>query len=132
MSDTLQKYIQEISEELKVDAFNIKSVQMRMASRKHFWVARLVNTKIELNKLKARKKAIKHSMVQQILDNAPVKMSITAAQNAADNTPNILKLTEEIEEREVIIEYLEKVEKIMSSMHWEIKNIVDLQQMEMQ
>lgn len=132
MSDTLQKYIQEISEELKVDAFNIKSVQMRMASRKHFWVARLVNTKIELNKAKAKRKATKHSMVQQILDNAPIKMSITAAQIAADNTPNMLKLTEDIEEKEVIVEYLEKVEKIMSSMHWEIKNIVDLQQMEMQ
>jgi hypothetical protein len=132
MSDTLQKYIQEISEELKVDAFNIKSVQMRMASRKHFWVARLVNTKIELNRLKAKRKATKHTMVQQIIDNAPIKMSITGAQIAADNTPVMLKLTEDMEEKEIIVEYLEKVEKIMSSMHWEIKNIVDLQQMEMQ
>jgi hypothetical protein len=132
MSDTLNKYIQEISEELKVDQFNIKTVQMRMASRKHFWVARLVNTKIALNKAKAKRKTMRHDMIQQIIQHAPIKMSISAAQNAADNSPSIIKLTEEIEENEVIVEYLEKVEKIMSSMHWEIKNIVDLQQMEMQ
>ena len=29
-----------------------------------------------------------------------------------------------------VIEYLEKVEKIMSSMHWEIKNIIDLNKLE--
>ena len=132
MSDTLQKYILEISEELKMDAFNIKTVQMRLAARKHFWVARLVNTKISLNKAKAKKKAIKHTMVQQILDTAPTKMSITSAQNAAEHTPTVQKITDEIEESEVIVEYLEKVEKIMGSMHWDIKNIVELQQMETQ
>ena len=29
-----------------------------------------------------------------------------------------------------IIEYLEKVEKIMGQMHWEIKNIIDINKME--
>lgn len=132
MSETLNKYIAEITEELKVDPFNIKTVQMRMASRKHFWVARLVNTKLELNKAKSKKKAMRYKLIQDIIDQAPVKLTISAAQNAADNSPALTKLTEFIEESEVIVEYLEKVEKIMSSMHWEIKNIVDLQQMEMQ
>lgn len=132
MSDTLQKYILEISEELKVDQFNIKSVQMRLASRKHFWVARLINTKIQLNKTKAKKKAIRHTMIDTIIQNAPIKMSITAAQNSADNSPVMVKLNDEIDSLEITVEYLEKVEKIMSNMHWEIKNIVDLQQMEMQ
>ena len=40
------------------------------------------------------------------------------------------KLTEEIKESEMIVEYLEKVEKIFSAMTYDYKNIVELMKME--
>ena len=35
-----------------------------------------------------------------------------------------------IAEQDAIIEYLEKVEKILGNMHWEIKNIIEINKME--
>jgi hypothetical protein len=38
--------------------------------------------------------------------------------------------SDKIKEYDYIIEYLEKVEKIMGSMVWEIKNVVELAKLE--
>lgn len=128
MSNVLEQYIQQVSEEVKLDQFNIKEKQMRLPAIKHFWVARLVNSKIRLNKLKSQYKVAKHQMVQDIMAKAPTRITITAAAGAAD--AKLVTITDEIDELEAVVEYLEKVEKILGTMHWEVKNIVELQQME--
>jgi hypothetical protein len=42
----------------------------------------------------------------------------------------IIKIDEEIQDSEIIIEYLEKVETIFRSMTYDLKNIVDITRME--
>ena len=132
MNEVLDKYVQEISEELKITPFNIKDVQMRLPARKHFWVARLINTKRELNKLKEEKKKKEFSMFNDVMDTAHVRITATAARAKVSNSKPITELETKINELELLVEYLEKVEKIMGNAHWEIKNMIELQQMEMQ
>jgi hypothetical protein len=132
MSNPLEPYLEEVAKDLKIDQFNVKEVQLRSPSRKHYWVARLINTKIKLNALKNKKKALKNRLIQKILDNAPTKLSMTAASNAADNSKDLEELTQQIDECEIVVEYLDNVVKIMSNLHWEIKNIIELMQMETQ
>ena len=43
---------------------------------------------------------------------------------------NIIVITNSIKEFEFIVEYLEKVEKIMSGMGFDIKNIIEIQNLE--
>ena len=59
-----------------------------------------------------------------------MKISQSAAESAAERHESIAKLNAFITEQDTIIEYLEKVEKIMGQMHWEIKNIIDINKME--
>lgn len=132
MSSPLEPYLEEVSKDLKIDQFNVKEVQMRSPARKHYWVARLINAKIKLNTLKARKKRLKHDITGRVLEAAPTKMSLTAASNAAENSNDIAELNKQIDELEIIVEYLDHVVKIMSNIHWEIKNIIELMQMETQ
>lgn len=132
MSNPLEPYIKDVAKDLQIDQFNVKEVQMRAPSRKHFWVARLINNKIKLNKLKNQKKNLKNTLVQKILENAPTKLSMTAAINAAENSKEIVELNDQINDLELIVEYLDNVVKIMSTIHWEIKNIIELIQMETQ
>ena len=69
-------------------------------------------------------------MVKKVIIDSPVKISQSAAESAAERHDSVSKLNDSISEQDSIIEYLEKVEKIMGQMHWEIKNIIDINKME--
>ena len=128
--ELLKKYIKEITKDLQLDDFNIKEAQMRLPARKHFWVARLIESKIKRNSLFRDKKQLKKEVVKKVISDSPVRISQSAAESAAERHESISKLNVSISEQDAIIEYLEKVEKIMGQMHWEIKNIIDINKME--
>ncbi len=128
--ELLRKYINEIGQDLVLDDFNLKEAQMRLPARKHFWVARLMEAKIKRNSLIGDKKKIKKELVKKVITDSPVRISQLAAESAAEKHESIDSLNKGIAEQDTIIEYLEKVEKIMGNMHWEIKNIIDINKME--
>jgi len=128
--ELLKRYIDEIGKDLVLDAFNLKEAQLRLPARKHYWVARLIEAKIERNRLISKKKTLKKDVVKQVIQESPIKINVAAAVVAAENHESLKGLNKHIEEQDIIIEYLEKVEKIMNSMGYEIKNIVDIQKME--
>ena len=128
--ELLKKYIEDINKDLYLDDFNLKEVQMRLPARKHFWVARLIEAKIKRNTLFAKKKKLKKDLVKKVIEDSPVRINQTAAETAAERYDSVVTINNSIKEQDTIIEYLEKVEKIMSTMHWEIKNIVDINRME--
>tara|TARA_R110001583_G_scaffold191984_1_gene357936 strand:+ start:378 stop:773 length:396 start_codon:yes stop_codon:yes gene_type:complete len=128
--ELLRKYIEDITKDLHLDDFNIKEAQMRLPARKHFWVARLMEAKIKRNSFFRNKKNLKKEVVKKVISDSPVRISQSAAESAAERHESISKLNESISEQDSIIEYLEKVEKIMGHMHWEIKNIIDINKME--
>lgn len=128
--ELLEKYIKEIAEDLKIDEFNIKDVQMRTPSRKHFWVARLINHKIDLEKLKKKKKSIMKSLIKIAEDNSPVTLSKLNLERSIEETNEIQDINEKIRENELIIELLEKTEKTFSSLTYDIKNCVEIMKAE--
>ena len=128
--ELLRKYINEIGQDLVLDDFNLKEAQMRLPARKHFWVARLMEAKIKRNSLIRDKKKIKKELVKKVITDSPVRISQSAAESAAERHESIDFLNKGIAEQDAIIEYLEKVEKILGNMHWEIKNIIDINKME--
>jgi hypothetical protein len=65
--ELLKKYISEINEDLKINDLNIKEVQMRLPSRKHFWVARMIDAKINKTKLYKQKKQLIKELVKRIV-----------------------------------------------------------------
>ena len=131
MGDLLKKYIDEIGKDLVVDDFNLKEVQMRLPARKHFWVARLMDAKVEKNKLLAKKKQLKKELTKKVIADSPVKISLSTAEQHAERHESVVKLTESINEHTVIVEYLEKVERVLSAMSFDLKNIVEINKLEM-
>ena len=127
----LQKYIDEIGKDLVVDDFNLKEVQMRLPARKHFWVARLMDAKVEKNILIAKKKKLKKELTKKVIADSPVKISLSTAEQHAERHDSVVQLTESINEYTVIVEYLEKCEKVLSSMSFDLKNIVEINKLEM-
>ncbi len=128
--ELLKKFIEDVSKDLVLDDFNLKEAQMRLPARKHFWVARLMEAKIKRGELLNKKKTLKKTLTKGVIETSPVKISQAAAESAAERHDAVQELTSKIYECNMIIEYLEKVEKVMGQMGFDIKNIIDVQKME--
>lgn len=125
------KYKTELTEELDLSDFNMKDVQMKLPGIKHKWVARLIDQKIELNKLKKLKAEAIETVSQKLRKENVVILSDAALSKQSEKHELVRKIIEKIEETEILIEYLERVEKVCSSTSYDIKNLVDIKKMEL-
>lgn len=128
--ELLKNYFEEVGKDLVLDDFNIKEQTMRLPARKHYWVAKLINAKIERNQTFEKKRKLKKNITKEVIATSPVKLSQSAAEQAAERHESLSSLTSKIKELDIIIEYLEKVEKTMSQMGFDIKNAVEIMKME--
>ena len=126
----LKKYMEDIGQDLVLTDLNLKEQQQRLPARKHFWVGRLIEAKIKRNELIATKSKLKKDLVKKVIEDSPVRINQTSAEAATEKYESVTKLNKDIREQDTIIEYLEKVEKILGNMHWEIKNVIDMNKME--
>ena len=132
MNDILTSYQKELNEQLVIDEFTLKDVQLQLPGRRHLWVGRLMRHKHELNQLKKEKTEKLIELTKAIQEQSNVRLSTPAAEKVATNTSNIKELNNKIQEQYVLIEYLEKVEKIMSSIGFDVRNIIEIQKLETQ
>ena len=119
-------YQKEIVEDVKVDELSLKDKTMAVPTLKHKWVSRLMVHKVQLRKLKD----LKNKGIKTISSQSPVFLSKEALQTAAANDPKLMQIQESIDILETIVEYLEKVEKLLSQLTWDCKNLIDLQKLE--
>lgn len=126
----IDQYAKEIESDLKVDEFNIKEVSMKTPGRKHFWVTRLINHKKIVLNLKAEKYNLKKDIVTQIIKESPIRVTLPVAEKTAYKHEKMIEIQCRIDEQELIVEFLEKVEKTFSAMSFDVKNIVEIMKME--
>jgi len=128
--EMLERYITEIEEDLKIDQFNIKEASLKSPGRKHFWVSRLISHKRNLQSLENKKLDLKKQIMDQIHDQSPVKLSTYTVDKTSDDSGMIREIQVKINEEKLIIEFLEKTEKIFSSLTYDIKNIIEIMKLE--
>jgi hypothetical protein len=126
--DKFLKYKEAIEKDLKIDQFNIHNKVNDIPSLKHYWVAKLIESKIEVKQLEKKKK----ELIKKVNESAEVGLKLSAASmnNVIAKSPVIAEINEQIEELELIIEYLEKAEKIFNSTTYDLKNAIELMKME--
>ena len=125
------KYRAEITEELDLSDFNMKDVQMKLPAIKHKWVARLIQQKIELSKYKKLKAEAIDALIQSLRKENPVLLSDLALSKQAEKNETVQKIILKIEECEILIDYLEKVEAVCRGTSYDIKNLVEIKKLEM-
>lgn len=128
--EILKRYILEISKELEINEMNLKEASMRAPARKHFWASKLINHKIELNTLIKSKNTLVKSLMSKVEAASPITLSKINLEKTVESTDEVKKINEDIKETDSIIEYLEKVEKVYSSLTYDIKNMIQMTSME--
>lgn len=122
------RYKESIEKDLKIDQFNIHNKINDIPSLKHFWVAKLIESKIDLKNLQRKK----NELIKKVRESQTVgiKLSLASIKEMEEKSPILNEINEQIEETELIIEYLEKAEKIFSSTTYDLKNAIELMKME--
>jgi len=133
----IEQYIEELQKDMYIDELNVTQMAYILPALKHKWVARLIRTKIQINKLEKVKKDNKDAIIDKLRDDnvsAHFKFSPLALERSVSSDENYKKSTQkiddEIEELKLIILYLEKTENIFKNLTYDIKNIIDLCKLE--
>lgn len=118
-------YKKQIMDDLKFDVFNIKEYSMLVASKKHFWVARLNDHRLELEDLKVKKNKLIKTLLKKAEENSPIKLSKVNLEKSLEDTPEFEEMNNKIRENEHLIKYLEDVGWIFSKLTEDIKNAIE-------
>lgn len=125
------KIKKEIQDDLKLDRISLLEKQLILPAIKHKWVSRLIEQKRTKNFLQKKKKMLKEEVLKTLTDNGiPMNIPKASLDKRVESSDTIKKIDQEIEETELIIDYLEKVESICRSMTFDIKNAVELEKLE--
>ena len=126
----LEKYINELEEDTKLNELNLHDKQLMLPGIKHKWVARLILHKVEIKKLRALLDKARDTIVQKKLKDQTVAMSRVSIEKMVDKHDVIVKIKSKIEDEKLMVLYLEKVETILRSMTYDIKNLTDIMKLE--
>jgi hypothetical protein len=127
--EILKKYQEQYEEFCKIDDFSLESVTKRVPSEKHFWVCRLIDAKIEKDRLYKRKGALKHQIQKAIMEDSPVVLN-KQIMDDVEQSPTLANIDQKIKEQEFLIEYLEKLVSQITFIGNDIKNIIELKKIQ--
>ena len=127
---TLETYIEELKKDTIVNELNLKEKALSLPALKAKWVSRLIQHKNEFNRLSTKKKRLIRDSIPQVKENLPVKLSDNYIKSKAEELTSVSSISDKIQEEEKLIDFLERVEKIMSSMTYDLGNIVKVVQLE--
>ena len=128
--EILEKYIEEVTEDTRVDEINVKDVAMRLPGLKHKWVARLINHKKGLYRLEREKEEIIESALKKIKERGDIQLSKAAMTAKISTIDSVKVLDAKIDESKALVEYLDHVVTIFRYMTNDLKNIVDIMRLE--
>lgn len=126
LQETFEKYRSEIEHDVILDEVNIRDVQMKLASLKHKWVARLIQHKIEVQKFEKMRKEAFAKIADNIRNSSRIGISDNTISRMANKHEAIRKIDDEIKSQNILVDYLERVEKIFHSMDYGIKNLLEI------
>ena len=127
---SLSKYMEELGKDCVIDEINLKESALILPAKKAKWVARLILEKNRSNKLEKDKKEKIILLIDMIKHEAVASLSSAVLKNLAEKDPSVIELDEKIEESKNLIDFFERIEKIMSSMSFDIGNIIKIVQLE--
>jgi hypothetical protein len=127
---TLENYIDEMSKDVELDELCVKEVQMKLPALRHKWVGRLMRHKSALAHLEHKKRNYKNQAMEKMKDNSMYGVSNAALESIISKQEPMLNNNEQMKNHKLIIEFLEKAEKIFSSLTFDIKNLIEIIKLE--
>jgi len=126
----LEKYIKELEADVVVDELNLKEAALMLPAKKAKWVSRLMLEKNNFNDLQRKKTKIVREAVEELKRESGVRLATPTLERAAEKHPAVVAIESEIQNTQSVVDFLERVEKVMHSLGFDIKNLIELIKME--
>ena len=126
----LEQYITELAKDVEIDDFSLKESQMKLPAIKHKWVGRLIRHKQDLYNIQSERQTAVKSLVTKIKSSGEYTMTTPAAEKLAMKHDKVLLFDTKIREMELVVELLDKCDKIFHSMSFDIKNLIEIIKLE--
>jgi hypothetical protein len=127
--ELIKRYQTQFEEFTKINDFNLEEITKRVPAEKHFWVCRLIDAKIEKDKLYKLKASTKHTLQKKLMEESPVALN-KQVMDDLDKTPSLENINQKIKEIEYMVEYLDRVVGLITFISQDIKNILVLKQLQ--
>ena len=124
------QYEKMLKSQVQLDDISLKEQQLKLPGYKHYWASRCIVHKQDLVKLKRQREKTKQDLVEKVSASGDVELSKFAISTKVNNLDEIQKFDKEIEDMDLLIEFVEKAEQIMKSMSFDIGNLIKIQQLE--
>lgn len=131
LSKLYEKYKEELTDDLSIDDFNLHDKQMKLPGIKHKWVARLIQMKSERGRLNELRGEAIRKLVEKIRQESLVTLSDRALLTKANDSEIIIKIDNQVKYCSILIDYLERVEKVCSQTTFDIKNLIEIKKLEL-
>ena len=127
--EEFEKISSELANDLKIDRMNMDEKCLQIPSIKHFWIAKLYTSKIQIKKLEKKKKDLFKAFAEsdRVME---IGLSKDAIQRQFNATKTVAEINEQIEELSIIIEYLEDAKFVLGRATDDIKNRIELEKVE--
>jgi len=126
----VEKYVKELEQDVIIDELNLKEAALMLPAKKAKWVSRLMIEKNNYNDLYKKKDEVVKRVVEEIRVESGVRLTAPTLERAAEKHPDVIKINEDIAIHKNVIDFLERVEKTMQSIGFDIKNLIELIKME--
>jgi hypothetical protein len=125
--DLIDQYAKEIEMDTNIDRLNVMDKQLSSPNIKHKWLFRVIKVKRNLLRLQEAKEM----MILQEMESNTLRLSKAIIMSRVESNVEAKKLTRQIKEHELLIEYLDRaVDKIFSQMGFDFRNLVELIKLE--
>lgn len=130
--EILDDYLRELSQDTTLDEFTVKDVQMKLPAIKHKWAGRLIRAKIDIANHDRELEDLVEAATNQLIKESPVKLATPLARTRVESLDEIKDARLKSKELKVVVEFLEKAERILNSMTFDIKNLTEIMKLETQ
>lgn len=124
--EIIDKYAKELEDDSQLDRMNVSEKQLKLPAIRAKWITRFINTKQDLNELYGILDEAIDKVSEKIKKESQIAISTPTAEKQAESNDLVKKIRKQIKENQLIIEFLEKVEKSTHVMTYDIKNVVDI------
>jgi hypothetical protein len=127
---SLSNLIDELKNDCVVDDINLKEAALLLPAKKAKWVSRLILEKNNMSSLEKEKNKLFNEVVNSLKEKSVKGLSQPVLKSLAEKDPKILELEDKMNTSKNLIDFYERIEKVMSSMSFDIGNIIKIVQLE--
>jgi hypothetical protein len=123
--EILDKYIIELENDLKIDRVGLEEKSMLVAGIKGKWLSKLVKHKQEHSKYQELLEEAKNKIIKEIEKSSDISYNKPTLEKLALEHEITKKIKKSIENEKLLIEFCDRGLNVVSSMSFDVKNIIE-------